>query len=84
MKTKNLNGNSNIIGHNLKKYRELKGFSQRELANKLSLLGVNILNSDISRIENNTLFVRDYELFAFCKVLNIKPEQLYENVDKYF
>lgn len=84
MKTKNLNGNSNIIGSNLKKYRELKGFSQRELANKLSLLGVNIFNSDISRIENNTLFVRDYELLAFCKVLNIKPEQLYENTDSYF
>lgn len=84
MKTKKLNGNFNIIGSNLKKYREAQGLSQRQLADQLTLLGVNIFNSDISRMENNALFVRDYELFAFCKVLKIKPEQLYENADNYF
>lgn len=84
MKTKNLNGYYNIIGSNIKKYRELKGFTQRQLADKLTLLGVNIFNSDISRIENNTLFIRDYELIAICKVLNISSEQLFENTDRYF
>ena len=57
---------------------------QRELANKVALLGVTLYNSDISRIENQTLFVRDYEQKAICKVLNISCEQLYENTDKYF
>ena len=78
MKTKNLNGLQNIIGPNIQKYRELAGLSQREL------LGVTLYNSDISRIENQTLFVRDYEQKAICKVLNISCEQLYENTDKYF
>ena len=84
MKTKNFNKNQNIIGGNIKKYRELKGISQRELANKVALLGVTLYNSDISRIENNTLFIRDYEQKAICKVLNISIEQLFENTDKYF
>ncbi len=84
MKTKNLNGLQNIIGPNIQKYRELAGLSQRELANKVALLGVTLYNSDISRIENQTLFVRDYEQKAICKVLNISCEQLYENTDKYF
>ena len=84
MKTKNLNGYYNIIGSNIKKYRELRGYTQRQLADKLTLLGVNIFNSDISRIENNALFIRDYELIAICKVLNIYSEQLFENTVHYF
>lgn len=39
MKTKNFNGYQNIVGKNIQKYRELKGLSQRELANKVALLG---------------------------------------------
>lgn len=84
MKTKNLNGYYNIVGSNIKKYRELKNMSQRQLTNKLNLLGVNIYNSDICRIENHTLFIRDYEQKAICKVLGISYEQLYENTDSFF
>ena len=84
MKTKNFNGYQNIVGNNIKKYRELKGLSQRELVNKVALLGVTLYNSDISRIENNTLFIRDYEEYAICKVLGITISQLHEDSDKYF
>ena len=84
MKTKNFNGYQNIVGRNIKKYREQRGLSQRELVNKVALLGVTLYNSDISRIENNTLFIRDYEEYAICKVLNISISQLHENSDKYF
>ena len=38
MKTKKLNGKSNIVGKNVKKYRELRGYSQRELSDKIALL----------------------------------------------
>ena len=61
-----------------------KGLSQRELANKVALLGVTLYNSDISRIENNTLFLRDYEEYAICKVLGISVSQLHEDSDQYF
>ena len=84
MKTKNFNGYQNIVGRNIKKYREQRGLSQRELVNKVALLGVTLYNSDISRIENNTLFIRDYEEYAICKVLGISISQLHENSDKYF
>ena len=84
MKTKNLNGYFNIVGPNIKKYRELKGLSQRELADKTALLGVTLYHSDVSRIENQTLFIRDYEPKAICKVLDITEQQLYEDTDQYF
>ena len=84
MKTKHFNGYQNIVGKSIKKYRELKGLSQRDLANKVALLGVTLYNSDISRIENNTLFIRDYEEVAICKVLGITITQLHEDSDKFF
>lgn len=84
MKTKNFNGNQNIIGQNIQKYRIMRGMSQRELADKVALLGVTLYNSDISRIENNTLFIRDYEQLAICKVLGVSIEQLFENCNQYF
>ena len=77
MKTKNLNGNFNVVGLNIKKYRELNNLSQRELSDKLSLYG-------ISRIESLQLFVRDYELKIICKILNITLKQIYENTDQYY
>ena len=84
MKTKNLNGYQNIVGSNIKKYRENIGMSQRELANKVALLGVTLYNSDISYIENHTLFIRDYEQKAICRILGISEDQLFEDTDKYF
>lgn len=84
MKTKRLNGNYNIIGSNIKKYRKQKGLSQRVLSDKLLLLGVNLYHTDISRIEMNGLAIRDYELQAICKVLNITLNQLFEDTDHYF
>lgn len=73
-----------LFGSNIKKYREQRGYSQRELSDKLILLGINLYHSDISRIECNTLFIRDFEQKAICKVLNISFDQLFENTDKYF
>ena len=73
-----------LFGANIKKYRELKGLSQRQLSDKLNLLGVNLYNSDISRIESHTLFIRDFEQKAICKVLDIGYDQLFENTDKFF
>ena len=84
MQVKKLNGKSNVIGKNIKKYRELRGLSQRELSNKIALLGVDIYHSDISQIENEKLLLKDFEIIAFCKVLKISYEQIFENTDKLF
>ena len=76
--------NSNELKNIVENARIAKGISQRELANKVALLGVTLYNSDISRIENNTLFLRDYEEYAICKVLGISVSQLHEDSDQYF
>ena len=74
MKVKKLNGKSNVLGKNVRKYRELKHLTQRELSDKIALLGVDIYHSDISQIENQKLLLKDFEIIAICKALNITYE----------
>ena len=84
MQVKKLNGKSNVIGKNIKKYRELRNLTQRELSNKIALLGIDIYHSDISQIENQKLLLKDFEIIAICKVLNVTYEVLFENTDNIF
>ena len=84
MQIKKLNGKSNVIGKNIKKYRELHNLTQRELSNKIALLGIDIYHSDISQIENQKLLLKDFEIIAICKVLNVTYDQLFENTDNIF
>ena len=84
MKFKKINGKSNVIGQNIRKYRKLRQYTQRELSDKIALLGIDIYHSDISLIENNKLFLKDFEIIAFCKVLGISYDQIFEDTDNIF
>lgn len=84
MKTKKINGKSNIVGKNLRKYRELKGLSQRDVCKKLELLGLQIYNSDIHYMEHGEKTIRDFEAKAICIALGITLEQIYEDTDSDF
>lgn len=63
--------NLNIVGKTLREKRIEKGFSFEKLSNGLLLLGVNIPVTSLHRIEHNQRTVRDYELCAIAKVLDI-------------
>lgn len=84
MKSRKINGKSNIIGTNIQKYRLKRNLSLRQLSDKLSLIGVNLYHSDIFDIENHTRLVKDFELKAICMVLDITFEQIFEDTDKDF
>lgn len=58
--------NLNIVGKTLKEIRIKKGISFEKLSNGLLLLGINIPVTC-----NNQRTVRDYELCAIAKVLDI-------------
>ena len=84
MKVKTLNGNLNIIGKNLRKYRKSQKISQPELCKKLDLLGVTMYICDIYEIEYGKKTVKDFEALAFCKALNISLNDLYSDTDQYY
>lgn len=76
---KNSNGLNNICGKNISKYRTDLQISQRELADRMQLVGIDIDKNAIQRIECGKRFVTDIEIIAFAKVLNKKYEELLNN-----
>lgn len=72
--------NRNIIGENLKYYRKINKLSQEKFIGKLHLSGLDLDRTSLSRIENLTREVYDYELIFFSKILNISILDLYKNI----
>lgn len=78
-----LNNKYNVISENFKKFRKEKNFSQRELCQKLELLGLTLYKADIYAIEHNKRAVKDYELLAFSIVFNKPITDFYKNVKEF-
>lgn len=70
----------NLIGENLKKFRQKQKMSQQMLSNKLELLGVYVCRGSISRIEDGSRTVTDIELYAIAKVLKVEITDLFGKV----
>ena len=77
-KNKCKNGRNNFLGVNLKNIREnmTPALSQRKLANKMQILGLDIDRHVIRRIENGERFVTDIEVKMFAKALNVSYADL--------
>ena len=74
--------NKNVISKKLKLCRIKNELTQKELAAKMQTMGVNLDQQMISKIENNSRFVTDYELACFCSILKVKAEDLLEGFDQ--
>lgn len=78
--------NKNIIGSNLKILRKEKKLSQGDLSAKLQTYNINIDQQMISRIENNSRIVTDYELACLALALNVDIRELlgdvFDDLDK--
>lgn len=70
------NGENNICGKNVSEFRKQLNISQRELADRLQLIGLDIDKNAIQRIECGIRFVTDIELKRLSEVFNATYEQL--------
>ena len=73
---KNVNGKNNICGENVVAFRKELGISQRALADKLQLVGLNIDKNAVQRIESGQRFVTDIEFLALSRVFNKNIDEL--------
>ena len=64
------NGRNNICGGKIAQYRKGLGKSQRQLADALQLLGMDVDKNAIQRIEAGKRFVTDIELVDLSRALN--------------
>ena len=72
-KNKASNGRNNIAGLNIARLRKslIPKTSQRALADKMQLEGIELDKNAIQRIESGQRFITDIELKAFAKVLQV-------------
>lgn len=73
---KSMDGSNNVCGKKIAAFRKQLGKSQRELADALQLLGLDVDKNAIQRIEAGKRFVTDIELVYLVKVLNVSYEEL--------
>ncbi len=73
---KNVNGLNNICGKKIAELRKDMKISQRILADRLQLSGLDVDKNAIQRIECGKRFVTDIELLAFAKIFDITVDEL--------
>lgn len=72
------NGKNNICGENIKRLRmeNPTKLSQRALADKMQLCGVDVDKNAIQRIECGKRFVTDIELKALSEIFGVTIDEL--------
>ena len=66
----------NVVGPQVRKLRDQKGWSQAMLAAKCQLSGWDISRSIVAAIEGRIRWVGDFELLMLAKVLHVSPIDL--------
>ena len=74
MKIYKFNKAKNVSGNVVKELRLKNNLTQQQLAEKLQLKGVDISLKEISKIENNSRSLKDFELFAIAEIFNVSTD----------
>lgn len=75
-KVKAPDGSNNLCGKRIAEIRKQQGLSQRKLASKMQLLGYDVDNFFIRRVENGERFVTDIDLKIFCEALDVSLKDI--------
>lgn len=68
----------NMVGENVRKIRQARGWSQQLLSNKLETMAIYVCRGSISRIEDKQRTVTDIELYGLASVLGVSISELFE------
>lgn len=75
-------GEKNLIGQRLKALHEDRGWSQRDLAYQLQLIGMDMDKNVITRIETNKRYVTDLEIRAIARLFNVSYQYLIDGKER--
>lgn len=76
MKMYDFRGRRNICGDRIREARQRARLSQSDLCRALQLAGVTVERDVISRIENGSRFVADFEVMAVAEILDVSVDWL--------
>ena len=77
---KKFNDKPNCTGALIHQYRMKKKIGVTDLCRRLDLLGVNINRKDIYNMENGAMIIKDFELLALAKILEIPLDEFKNNI----
>lgn len=69
-------GKNNLCGKKIALLRKKQGISQRVLADRMQLLGLDIDKNAVQRIEAGQRFVTDIELLLFSDYFGVPADRL--------
>lgn len=72
-------GNNNLCGRRVARFRTEMKISQRELADRLQLVGLDMDKNAVQRIEAGKRFVTDIEIVGLSQVLGKSFDELLLN-----
>ena len=73
---KSANGENNLCGKKVAEIRKKMGMSQRQLADALQLLGMDVDKNAVQRIEAGKRFVTDIEIVFLSQALQTSVNDL--------
>ena len=76
---KSKSGKNNICGENIAKFRKEQNLSQRALADKLQIEGLDVDKNAIQRMESGQRFITDIELSYITKDLGKTLDELFKS-----
>ena len=71
----------NVIGPQIRRLRDRRGWSQEQLAAKLQLAGLDISRCSLAKIESGRQAVFDFQLLYFRRVFKADADDLYLPLD---
>ena len=75
-KNRSADGRNNLCGATVARHRKERHLSQRMLAERLQLLGLDVDKNAVQRIESGQRFVTDIELLALSRVFSVDLRDL--------
>ena len=69
-------GDRNVIGHNITRLRQEKNIGQGELVRRIQLLGIEMNQAKLSRIEGKQISVVDKDIIAISEALGVTQNDL--------
>ena len=79
---KTKDGKNNICGENITVYRKEMKLSQKKLADKLQLVGLDVDKNAVQRMESGQRFITDIELVFLAKALEVEIVQLFGDISR--
>ncbi len=78
---KTKSGKNNICGVKIAEYRKTMKISQKKLADKLQLIGLDVDKNAIQRMESGQRFITDIELIYIAKALDKSVLDLFSDTE---